>query len=55
MAIDTEDRRRSTLGRLPLPDNEIDQQDRRQVWRLYSGLPEEAPPTGTLMMMGAGT
>lgn len=38
MAVDTENKRRSTLRVLPVPDGEIDQADRQQVW-VYSGIP----------------
>ena len=37
MAIDTENKRRSVLGVLPVPDGVIDGCDRRQVLRLYRG------------------
>lgn len=35
MPIDTENKRRSVLGILPVPDGSIDAQDRRQVLGLY--------------------
>lgn len=38
MAIDTENKRRSIIYILPLPDNDINQADRQQVTWIYSGI-----------------
>jgi hypothetical protein len=38
MAIDTENKRRSVVHVLPVPDSDIDQADRQQVAWIYSGI-----------------
>lgn len=38
MAIDTENKRRSTVYVLPVPDSSIDPADKQQVAYIYSGL-----------------
>lgn len=38
MAIDTENKRRNIGHILPVPDNDINQADRQQVARIYSGI-----------------
>jgi hypothetical protein len=38
MAIDTENKRRSIIYVLPIPDSNIDQADRQQVAWIYSGI-----------------
>jgi hypothetical protein len=38
MAIDTENKRRSVVHILPIPDADIDQADRQQVAWIYSGI-----------------
>lgn len=38
MGIDTENKRRSVLRILPVPDGVIDAADRQQSTRLYSGI-----------------
>ena len=43
MAINTENRRRSTLGVLPVPDGTIGQADRQQVLEIYAGILATAP------------
>lgn len=53
MAIDTENKRRSALGRsiLPRPDGTIDQADRQhKVWK-YAGILAGAPVTTTVLGM----
>ena len=40
MAIDTEDKRRSVVGVLPIPDGQsLTEADRKQVAWIYNGLP----------------
>lgn len=38
MAIDTENKRRSVLGVLPVPDGSIDAPDKLHLWEIYSGI-----------------
>lgn len=38
MAVDTQNKRRSVVFILPVPDSVIGQADRQQVARLYSGI-----------------
>lgn len=49
MAIDTEDKRRSVIGILPIPDGEaLTEADRKQVAWIYNGLPFVEPEDLTL-------
>ncbi len=51
MAIDTEDKRRSVVGVLPIPDGEaITEADRKQVAWIYNGLPFIEPEELTLQL-----
>ena len=45
MAIDTENKRRSTIAVLPIPNSDIDQGDRQQVTLHYRGI-LAVPPVG---------
>lgn len=48
MAIDTEDKRRSVVQIIPIPDNLINAGDREQVAGLYRGISASPPPLGKL-------
>ena len=51
MAIDTEDKRRSVIRVLPIPDGElITEADRKQVAWIYNGLPFIEPEELTLKL-----
>jgi len=57
MAIDTEDKRRSVVANLPVPDSFIDIGDRRQItwnYRHHKTLGSETPATFRLVSV-AGT
>ncbi len=55
MAIDTEDKRRSIIGVLPIPDGEaITEADRKQVAWIYNGLPFIEPEELTLRLRELG-
>jgi len=43
VAIDTQNKRRSTIAVLPVPDGSVDTQDKPQVCWIYSGLTIRAP------------
>lgn len=43
MAIDTQNKRRSTIANLPVPDGSIDTADRPQVVWIYSGITISEP------------
>ncbi len=51
MAIDTEDKRRSVVGILPIPDGQsLTEADRKQVAWIYNGLPFIEPEELTLQL-----
>jgi hypothetical protein len=50
MAVDTEDKRRSVLTVLPIPNADVDAGDREQVAWLYRGIPA-APPLAQPMII----
>jgi hypothetical protein len=55
MAIDTEDKRRSAIGVLPIPDGEVlTEADRKQVVWIYNGLPFIEPEELTLRLRELG-
>jgi len=55
MAIDIEDKRRSVVGVLPIPDGEVPTEaDRKQVAWIYNGLPFIEPEELTLQLRELG-
>ena len=55
MAIDTENKRRSIVGVLPIPDGEpVTEADRKQVAWIYNGLPFIEPEELTLQLRKLG-
>ena len=55
MAIDTEDKRRSVIHVLPIPDGELlTEADRKQVAWIYNGLPFIEPEELTLRLRELG-
>lgn len=55
MAIDSEDKRRSVIRLLPIPDGEsLTEADRKQVAWIYNGLPFIEPEELTLQLRKLG-
>ena len=48
MAIDSEDKRRSVIGILPIADNLISGVDKQHIAGLYRGIAAQSPTAGTI-------